>query len=183
MRRFTGPLLCLSLATTASCGDDGADEDRAQPTTTAPSTTESQQEQDERELRQLAEDWFEALRDAYVDGADVTSTADKFLIDPYRSEVLQQIQEFRASGDEARRNADGLTTTEVQSIDVSGDDAVVTECTIDADIRVDGDTGEIDDDIVATLVRTEAVRHDGDWRLAKQTSLTQVEGQARCASE
>ena len=183
MRRFTGPLLCLSLATTASCGDDGADEDRAQPTTTAPSTTESQQEQDERELRQLAEDWFEAIRDVYVDGADVTSTADKFLISPYRNEFLQQIQEFRASGDEVRRNADGLTTTEVQSIDVSGDDAVVTECIIDADIRVDGDTGEIDDDIEATLVRTEAVRHDGDWRLAQTTSLTSIEGQARCASE
>lgn len=174
-------LACVVLAG-ASCGgsdgDDGAD-DPDPPTTTAPETTTTltQEEQDEEALRQLAQDWFEAAPGIYS-GSDEISLADEFVIDPYREQVADDVERRRADGTTIEVN--DASSNEVLGVEVTGDEATIRQCIVDADILVDADGDVVDDSVVTLTIESSARRTPDGWRFFEREAIDQVEGEASC---
>ena len=166
---------CLTLVACGGGDDDAAD---PQPTTTSPSTTQSQEQADEQALRQLAEDWYEAIRLIYDEGADPEIAAD-YLVDPYLGGFIDQVEEYRAGTDVIESSPE--SAHEVRSIQVDGESAVVVECVVDADVRRAADGTVVDDSVVAKVFSTTATRSEAGWRLQERKTLTEQEG-TECAA-
>lgn len=160
---------CLAFA---ACGGDDPDDAGPQPTTTAPSTTQPQ-DPDEQALRSLAEAWYETIRQIYDEGAE-TSTASDYLTEPYLGAFVRQVEEYR-SGDETIESSP-RSSHEVRSVEVNGDAAVVVECVIDADIVRAADGAVVNDSVVAKLYSTSAERTEEGWRLRDRETLVEQEG-------
>ncbi|HEX7131111.1 MAG TPA: hypothetical protein VF228_00965 [Iamia sp.] len=164
-------VFCLFLA---ACGGD-SDDPETQPTTTQPSTTttQSQEEDDEQALRQLAEDWYLAIREIYDEEADLDLAAE-YLIDPYLSGFQVQVNEYRAGDETIESSPD--STHDVVDVTVEGDSATVIECVVDADVLKAADGSVISDDVVAKLFSTSAIRTGDEWRLQERTTVDEAEG-------
>lgn len=182
-RRLSTPLvafgasLALLVSTAASCGGDDDPSDRPQPTTTAIPTTQSQEQEDEQSLRQLASDWFEEVRQVYMRGTGTEGLA-AFAEEPYLSGVIGQIEEFRATGNMAQESDE--TRHEVVSVDVDGSEAVLVECVVDADVVIAASGEVVNDDVQANLYETEARKVDEGWRLTGRKTLREVDGSDQC---
>lgn len=180
-RQLSALLIVFAVALTG-CTDDGEKDADPQPTTTQPSTTttESPEAADEEALRQLAEDWFAAVRAVYIDGADPDALAE-FAVDPYLAGVLEQVATFQASGNEAR--AGDQTRHEVVTLEISESDAVLVECVIDADEILSAEGEVLNDQVQANLYETNAALDDGSWRLTERRTLNEVDGSDQCPAE
>jgi hypothetical protein len=173
-------LFCAALALAgASCGG-GDDDPETQPTTTQLSTTtttQSQEEEDEQALRQLAEDWTDAIRAIYYEGEDVALAAD-YAAGEYLEAFEGDVEAFAQSGNSAR--PDERTNTDIESVEVSGDSAEVTQCTVDFDVLL-GPGGEVlNDDVVARRFVTTADRGSDGWRFTARDELEVWEGSESC---
>lgn len=184
LRQHLGAALCavLSVAAVAGCGDDDPAASEP-PTTTAPatasSTTLSPEEEDERALRQLAEDWFEAVRRIFVDGED-PAIAEQYLTGDYLEGFRQHVEEDAAAGHVTERDPEGRTRTVVENVSVNGDRAVIEECAVNADVLLDASGIVIDDTVGMRRYSTVAVQVTGEWRLSQRTSTTIEESDAPC---
>lgn len=171
---------CAALVLAGACGgDDEPDADR-QPTTTAPSTTASPEAADEAALRQLAEDWYEAVEAIYVGDREPEAAAD-YISDPYLSGFTEQVDQFKRSGRQAQIT--GESSHEIRSIIVEGDEATLIECVIDADVLLDADGSVLNDVVQANLYSTDAQRVDGGWRLTERETLAEEDGETSCPEE
>lgn len=168
---------CLALAVVA-CGGGDDDDARPQPTTTAPETTQSQEEQDEAALRQLAEDWYGFVEDVYLGREDV-SVADAYIAEPYLSGFVEQVEQFAQDGHQIELS--DRSSHEVRSVEVDGDQAVVVECVIDADVLLDANGSVLNDEIQANLYSTAAVKGPDGWRLSERETVVEEDGAAACA--
>lgn len=169
-------VFCLALA---ACGGDGDDDADPQPTTTSPSTTQSPEAQDEQSLRQLAEDWYEVSRQAYLeDGFDLTEI-EGYLADPYLEGFVAQVEAYRADGKQSQRGE--ASRHVVEGLQVDGDAATVTECIVDGEVLLDADGEVLNDSVMTTRVRTEAVRTDGGWRFKDREVVDDEQEGDACA--
>jgi hypothetical protein len=180
-RQLSALLVVLGLALAACGGDDDKDAD-PQPTTTSPSTeatttTESPEAADEQALRHLAEDWYEASDAIYQGEAEPESAAD-YLIDPYLAAFVARARDVLAAGQISEPNEE--SRLEVKAIEIEGNDARVVECVIDADVLSGPDGAVVNDDLVASLFETEAVREAGGWKFADRRTLAEVPGSTEC---
>lgn len=164
---------CLTLT---ACGGD-SDDAEPQPTTTSPATTQSQQQADEQALRQLAEDWYETYSQAFESQGD-GSTASEFLVDPYLTQFLTQLDDLRASGNETVRN--GRSRQTIEEVTVEGDTAVVTECVVNANVLVDSGGQVINDEVAVRRLETQAVRIEEGWRFSQRSVLDELESEGEC---
>lgn len=167
--------LALVTAVGAACGggDDEADEPVGQPTTTEVSTTLTQAQQDEAEIRQLAQDWFEAVRSVARGEAEVAIFAD-LAIDPLLADISERIED-RAEGEVSRE--DSRSRTEVLSIEVDGDVATVVACVVNADVVLDVDGEVLNDEVVARRNQSIVRRTADGWRMADLETLSTTEGE------
>ncbi|HYI62710.1 MAG TPA: hypothetical protein VEW93_12995 [Acidimicrobiales bacterium] len=164
------------------CSDDDPSPQTTDPapTTTKPSTTLSQQQEDEQALRQLAEEWFEAVRRIFVDGED-PAIAERYVTGDYLTEFRRHVQDDAANGHVTERDPQGRSRTTVEDVSVTGDRAEIVECVVDADVLKDGDTGEvINDEIAARRFITRAVQTDSGWRLSQRTTESRTEDSEIC---
>ncbi|HEU5149859.1 MAG TPA: hypothetical protein VFU19_05150 [Iamia sp.] len=163
----------------AACGGDDPDDARPQPTTTAPSTTQPQ-DPDEQALRSLAEDWFRAVRQAYMEDTDLADL-EPLAVERYLAGVRDEIEAFRDSGNEARPG--DRTRHEVLSVAVDGDAAVLVECVIDADLVLSSQGQVLNDEVQANLYETDALRDGDEWRLSGRRTLDEVDGSIECPAQ
>lgn len=185
VRHRVGVLLALFLACVvgSGCGGDDGPAASEPPSTTTPSTepstTLSPEAADERALRQLAEEWFEAVRRIFVDGEDPT-LAEQYITGEYLEEFRQHVAEDAAAGHRTERDPQGRTRTTIEEISVSGDQGVITECVVNADVLIDASGQVLDDSVGVRRYTTTAQRTGDEWRLAQRTSTT-LEGVESCA--
>ena len=177
-RHLSVYLAALCLACAACASDD--DQPTSSPTTTAPQTTQSQQAADEQALRDLAEDWY-AASDAIYQHREDPARASDFLVDPYLAAYLERATEVIDAGQVSERNeASSVLITEVR---VAGDYGTVVECVIDADILRGPDGEVINDEVVASLIESKAVRAEGGWKFAERRTLSEKLGGDECPLE
>lgn len=178
-------LACVIAIGVALCGCGGDDEPAASdpPTTTAPSTqpssTLSPEAEDERALRQLAEDWFETRRDILNEGRDLI-LAEEFLVDEYLIFFQGKVTDIRDAGHSIRDDPMERTHQETISIDLAPETAQLVECLVDGDHLLDSDGSVLDDKVASYLVRTTARRTPEGWRFSEQTSLREEVGSDQC---
>lgn len=160
-------VICLALA---ACGDDGGtDPDRPQPTTTNPTTTQSPTETDEQSLRQLAQDWYEASQQAYLDDGYDLQQVSQFLTDPYLSEFVGRVEAYRAEGNQSRSGE--ASRQVIEQVTVDGDEATVAECIVDGEVLLNSEGGVLNDSVVTSRVRTSARRTADGWRFVERELL------------
>jgi hypothetical protein len=173
-------LFCTALAlAAASCSDDD-DPTRPQPTTTAPDTTQPQPETetDEQALEALAEDWYEASREAYRNAEFDLATVERYLVDPYLSAFVAAVEDYRAQGQTSRPGeASRHVIGEVAVDDESG---FVEECIVDAEVLLDEVGAVVNDEIVTSRTRTSAVMTSSGWRFSDREVLGDEEGGDQC---
>jgi hypothetical protein len=165
---------CLVLA---ACGGGDADDADPQPTTTSPSTTQSPDEADEQALRQLAEDWYGFIGNAYANEADLDALSE-YLVDPYLTQFRDQISDHQAAGNTTDRSSQ--SSHDVESLSIDGERAEVIECVVDADVLL-GPQGEIlNDEVNAQRVTTTAIRTADGWRFTERDLTGEWEGETQC---
>lgn len=179
-RRTTCALIGVALLVAGCTGDDPADD--AQPTTTqTPTTSEATTTtalSDEAQLRQLVSDWSQAAPRIFGEGGDV-SEAGAYLAGQYLQQIGDQFDDYKSRGVLVRGS--DRSQAEIESIEVSDDAASLVECITDADVLVDGATGELlDDDVSTYRTHTSAVRTERGWRLSVREVQATFEGEASC---
>lgn len=172
-------VLVLVAATLVACRDEGRQ--APPPTTTEPRTTTtlSQEQQDEQALRQLADDWFEAVRRILTREAQV-DLAEGFLTDRYLSTFRDQMADLEASGQSVEADPAGRSTNTTKSVVIDGDDAELIECIIDGDLLMDANGNVLNGEVTARTVRTTAVRTADGWRFSDRTGITEHVGSSVC---
>lgn len=164
------------------CGDDKPDAPAptiTSPSTTAPSTLDPESE-DEAALRQLAEDWFEAVRRIFIDGED-PALAEQYIAGDYLDQFRQHVLDNEAAGYITERDPEGRSRTEIETISVEAGQGDITECLVDADILIDGKTGIIvNDGITARRLMTEATLTTSGWRLSKRLTISTHKNNETC---
>lgn len=182
-RRAVVPIVAAAVAL---CGCGGNEEPAASepPTTTTPSTTPSStlssEAQDERALRQLAEDWFEAVRQILI-GSRPLEDATDFLSRSYLRMFSEQVNQLEEAGQVVRLDPEARSRQETTEVILNGDSAEIIECVVDGDHLLSSDGELLNDEVTARLVRTQAERVDDGWRFNERIGLTEERGSTTCS--
>lgn len=176
-RQLSALLVVIGLVL-AACGGDDADEADPQPTTTAPTTIESPEAADEAALRQLAEDWFDVSRQAYIDPDFDLARLDDFLTDDYLQGLTAQIEDYREAGHSSEPGE--ASRHMVEELTVEADSGLVTECIVDGEVLLDSDGAVINDAVVTRTVETTAVRTAVGWRFSNRESIAEDQEGDQC---
>lgn len=179
------PGVAVALILVCGCGrNEPASPAGPAPTTTAPSSTLGPEEEgDEQALTRLAEGWFEAIRRIFIDGEDL-ATAEQYVAGEYLEVFRQQVVDQAERGQRSERDPEDRTRTTVEDVSITGDEATVTECVINADVLVDGESGVvIDDSVGVRRYRTVAERTDAGWRFVQRTSVPIEEDDDSCPEQ
>lgn len=178
-------VIVLGLALTLlGCTDDSGDDDATpRPTTTQPSTTTTDattttEPDDEAQLRQLAEDWWETSRALYLDSDRSTDEISDYLTGDYLTGTVSQVEDFRETGNTSQL-AEGSRHV-IEEVVVNGTSAVLTECFVNADVLLDQDGNVLDDSVATRRYDTTASLGADGWRLVLRTQLGESQGGDQC---
>lgn len=178
-RQLSVPLAVLCALSLLACTGDEPQSPDALPTTTAvSSTTQSQEAADEQALRQLAEDWYAASREAFLDPDYDLNAAEQYLAPPYLDSFIAQIEQYREQGH--RSEASDASRHTVLDVEVADEGTAVTECIVDGEVLLDGEGAVLNDQVVTRRVRSEAVRTDAGWRFSARESIADEEEGDTC---
>lgn len=170
-------VILLACGVLLSCGSGDDSDARPQPTTTAvarttTTTTTTPGSSDEDALRQLAEDWYVTLSAIFESGLSAEE-ATAYLTDPYLTQFRQQVATFREAGNETEISERSRQT--IESVDINGDAAVVTECLVNANVLRGPDGRVLNDEVGASRVETVATRTSAGWRFSERRAVAEVE--------
>lgn len=180
MRCLSAVLMVVALV--AACGGDDEPAGRSEPTLTSPSDTTSPTSQDEKELRKLANDWYEAELQLIAAGVPNPARAARYLTGEFEVSISQTLQRYSDEGVRVLEDPRGRTSHRIDQIVVEGDRATLTECFVDANRVIRRrDNSVINDEVVTRLSETQAIRTDDGWRLASRRATREWQGVAGCA--
>lgn len=188
MRRSAVAVVVVVGLVVAGCGGGSDDEPAStnKPTTTRPTTsptTQDQQAADEKELRKLAEDWYEVrvgLLAAPELDLQVLST---YLIGKYESTFRRTLTKRHADGFVSKEDPAERARHATESVRIEGDVASIVECIVDANQTVRVDTGAVVNDSVETVrLDVTAERTPRGWRLSDAVQVERWEGVTGCAA-
>ncbi|MGI8938038.1 MAG: hypothetical protein ACR2JF_07480 [Iamia sp.] len=174
MKRILVPALAFTVvATGAACGSEDS-ADPPPPTTTSPTAA------DEEALRDLAEGWFEASRRIGIDG-ESPSLADQYLTAEYLTGFKDEIARRDSAGEAVVGDPQGRSSNFVESIEVSGDEAQIVQCIVDADVLIRAaDGSSLDDSVSAKRFESQAVETPSGWRFTSRSTVDEWEDQTEC---
>ena len=151
----------------------------AEATTTVPaetSTTLSPEEIAVAEIEALVEDWYERPYDTSSGLGDYDLGG---MIDPIRQRSIDYYDTLAAKGQYIRSS--GESRVDVLAIDIAGESANVTVCTLGIDEIVDAETHEVlvRDDGTSWIGRVEVVVRSGEW-VVREYASGRVNGGDQC---
>ena len=150
-------------------------------TTTVPATTTTVPLTDEEAVREAyleAETaLFEALASPSPDPADPRLLINRTPANA-RS-MVEGMEDFSRRGRRGGYPGGTLPEVFVESVEVNGDQAVLTSCSMDDYVQIDGATGQVVDDAIAMTRQRIVLRREGErWLVDGGELLDQVEGVA-----
>jgi hypothetical protein len=174
---------CLS-ATAACGGDDEPSEAQgttssstAPPETTAPPTTLTPEQEVEAAYHEFAEVMAELAPAPNPDDPRLA----ELVLDPQLSTIRDNFASLAATNQYFEKGAESTYTIAQSTVDATGVTATIIVCTVGADKKIDGDTGDVLADGVSTLENSVTYRqHDGRWMLENIANLRSWQGVTQC---
>ncbi len=103
---------------------------------------------------------------------------------PALDQAVENRQAFERSGRVGRFPKDSIAETRAEVVSLGSDEAVVRDCSVDDGQIVIAETGEVVNDLVATvLFEGLMVLEDGRWKLRSLKVVEEWEGVAGCATD
>lgn len=184
-RAVTAMVVVAVAVSLAACGGD--DSPASDPPLTRPSTsptTEVRATADERELRQLANDFYDTYRRLVIAGTPDDGAIAALLTGDLERNVNRSLADLRARGLFGRRDPEVKAIHRIDRIIVVEDTAELVECFVDSGLVVRRSDGQVVDDTVTTrLSETTASRTEDGWRLASRRVSNEWPGVGGCADE
>lgn len=175
MKRLFAPafVLCL-VATGASCGSDEERSDPPTPTTTSPATTEPELS-DEDEIAMVVEGWYDVRVAAVLSGEYEPEKLEEHVTGSALEQFANSLSHRAEQGIAVREPEKDPSSVEVISVAIDGERALAVECTVDALIQVQAETGEVIDDSVVTYVRELSLARSEDGWLIERVHIREEE--------
>lgn len=175
MKRLLAPTLVLCLvATGASCGGDDERSDPPTPSTTSPGTTEPDPS-DEDEITMVVEGWYDVRVAAVLSGEYEPETLEEHVTGSALEQFADSLSHRAEQGIAVREPDEDPSSVEVISVAIDGERALAVECTVDALIQVQAETGEVIDDSVVTYVRELSLARSEDSWLIERVQIREEE--------
>ncbi len=189
---MTAAVVLLALAGCGGASDSATPGDVPPPATSNPPTdgsspvVEAAVERERVEQEVLAA--YLAAAEAYDEASDPADPTHADLAKPQTGPALEQavnqLSAYRASGRVGREPENSIARRNAEVESVSGETAIVRDCTVDDGIVVIAATGEVVNDLVSTfLFKGHMVVEDGRWKLSSLLVEEEWEGVAGCAVE
>ena len=190
--RFGAMLLVAAVVAGACSGDDDSSgttvpADDATTSTTSSSTTSSTTSTTEDPTAAVEQAFYDQW-DAFVEILSAPDPAnpliDKHFAGDARATVLDIIASDLTQNFTTSKPEDPMHfVPRIESVEfVSPITALVTECTVDGLVIRNRDTGEVVNDVVATVrIKNRFELDDGRWRVASSTRIARSEGVVDCA--
>ncbi len=187
MRRMATAAVAVALLA-AGCGGSGepaADGEVPLASTTA-STAPTSTTMSRAEIEQAVLDAYLASWDAYTAASDPADPGFPGLAETSTGPALERAQEqlaaYQFTGRVGRDPEGSIAEHRAEVVSVQGDEATVRDCNIDDGQIVIAATGEVVNDLVATvLFEGSMVVEDGRWKLRSLDVIEKWEGVAGCA--